>query len=224
MLRQRTLLVGTTNKNKLAELQCVADEFQIKLSSLTEYQQAHSLPPPPVVEEDGTTYLDNVRLKAHAYANWAGVPVLADDSGLEVEILDGAPGVASAVYVAPDASYPARMQSLVAAIHEAERRRGIKNRRARFRCTLLLAEPLLLSALLLSDEEAGETRETRETLAEGILEGEILDAPQGAKGFGYDPIFYLPELGKTLAELDLSHTASIGFRGKAARQLFRSLA
>ncbi len=219
MIRQRTLLVGTTNKNKLAELQCVADEFQIKLCSLTEYQQAHSLPPPPVVEEDGTTYLDNVRLKAHAYANWAGVAVLADDSGLEVEILDGAPGVSSAVYVAPDASYPERMRSLVEAIHEAEQLRGIKNRRARFRCTLLLAEPRLFS-----DRETGETDETGETLAEGVLDGEILDALQGTKGFGYDPIFYLPELGKTLAELDLSHTARIGFRGKAARKLFQSLA
>ena len=213
----RTLLVGTTNKNKLAELQCVADEFQLRLQSLTEYQEANNLPPPPIVSEDGETYLENVRLKAHAYADWAGVPVLADDSGLEVEILEGAPGVSSAVYVAPDATYPERMRSLVEAIRFEEERSGLSNRSARFCCTLLLALPKG------STPESLSLGLVDETIAEGTLEGEILDQPRGQKGFGYDPIFFLPELGKTLAELELTQTAKIGFRGKAARKLFAML-
>ncbi len=150
------------------------------------------LPKPPEVdvEETGTTFLENARLKATAVAQAMGEWALADDSGLEVAALGGAPGVYSARYGATDGD---RIAKLLAALGDASDRRG------RFVCALALADP---SGRVILE-------------AEGHCDGEILSAPRGTNGFGYDPVFWVPELGLTFAEMTPDQKAAIGHRGQA---------
>jgi len=152
--------------------------------------------------EDGATFLDNAILKAHHYARASGRWALADDSGLEVDALGGAPGVHSARYagVEGDRSVvdPANNRKLIALL------RGIceKDRTARFRCVLALSDGASVLAT-----------------AVGTIEGVIIDEPRGAGGFGYDPHFLVPELGVTTAELPAAEKNRISHRGRALRAL-----
>jgi XTP/dITP diphosphohydrolase len=148
------------------------------------------------VEETGTTFAENARLKALAYAQASGMLTLADDSGLEIDALGGAPGVYSARFLGPDVSYEERFRSIL------EQLQGLptEQRTARFRCVIVLAEP------------SGYYRSVA-----GVVEGVIADAPRGEYGFGYDPIVLLPELGKTMAELKPDEKNRISHRGRAAR-------
>jgi len=150
------------------------------------------LPKPPEVdvEETGTTFLENARLKATAVAQAMGEWALADDSGLEVAALGGAPGVYSSRYGATDGD---RIAKLLAALGDVPDRRG------RFVCALALADP---SGRVVLE-------------AEGHCDGEILSAPRGTNGFGYDPVFWVPELGLTFAEMTPDQKAAIGHRGQA---------
>ncbi len=147
-------------------------------------------PPEVEVEETGQTFLENARLKATAVAQAMGEWALADDSGLEVAALGGAPGVYSARYGATDGE---RIAKLLAALGNAPDRRG------RFVCALALADP---SGRVILE-------------AEGHCDGEILSAPRGTNGFGYDPVFWVPELGLTFAEMTPDQKAAIGHRGQA---------
>ncbi len=150
------------------------------------------LPKPPEVEveETGHTFLENARLKATAVAQAMGEWALADDSGLEVAALGGAPGVYSARYGATDGD---RIAKLLAALGDTADRRG------RFVCALALADP---SGRVILE-------------AEGHCDGEILTAPRGTNGFGYDPVFWVPALGLTFAEMTPDQKAAIGHRGQA---------
>jgi XTP/dITP diphosphohydrolase len=148
------------------------------------------------VEESGTTFAENAELKALAYARASGKLTLADDSGLEIDALGGAPGVYSARFAGKEASYEERFRLLL------EQLKGlpIEQRTARFRCAITLAEP------------SGYYQ-----TVEGTLEGVIADAPRGHYGFGYDPIFFIPEFGKTSAELMPEQKNRISHRGRAAQ-------
>ena len=200
------ILVASKNKNKIRELQTVARAFEIIIVSPTEVQQEKGLDNPPAVEESADTFCGNARLKARAYAEWSGMPSLGDDSGLEVAALNLRPGVRSARYAGEYADDEQRYRKLVAELQALEKDSGSVDRRAWFRCCLVLADA-----------------DKPELTSEGSLAGEILDNPRGSKGFGYDPIVLINSLGKTLAEIEFEKTCRVGFRAIAARNLFSKL-
>jgi XTP/dITP diphosphohydrolase len=185
------LLLATTNRHKLDEFRAIFSHLPFDLLSLADIQLDMD------VEETGTTFWENAELKAHAYAQVSGMLSLADDSGLEIDALGGAPGVYSARFMGVDTSYEERFRAIL------EQLQGLpqEQRTARFRSVISLAEP------------SGYARSV-----EGVIEGVIADAPRGTNGFGYDPIFLLPALGKTTAELSPEHKNRISHRGLAAVQ------
>ncbi len=187
----RALLLATTNRHKLNEYRAIFSTLPFTLLSLADIQLDMD------VEETGTTLLENAELKAHTYAQASGLLSLADDSGLEIDALGGAPGVYSARFAGVNTPYEERFRLLF------ERMQGIpqSQRTARFRCVISVAEP------------SGYCRSV-----EGVMEGVIADAARGEHGFGYDPIFLLTELGKTNAELPSEQKNSISHRGRAARK------
>lgn len=148
----------------------------------------------PDVEETGTTLEENALLKARAVAAAVGLPALADDTGLEVDALGGAPGVRSARYAGPDATYDDNVRRLLADVADAQ------DRSARFRTVMALVFP-----------------DGREIVGEGVLEGQIIDERRGTSGFGYDPVFLVD--GRTLAEIDPVEKNAISHRGRALRAL-----
>ncbi|GLV59953.1 non-canonical purine NTP pyrophosphatase [Dictyobacter sp. S3.2.2.5] len=185
----RALLVATTNRHKLEEYRAIFANLPYELLSLNDVHIDFD------VEETGTTFQENAELKALAYARASGTLSLADDSGLEIDALGGAPGVYSARFAGVDTPYEKRFPILF------DRLRGVppEKRTARFKCVITIAEP------------SGYHQSV-----EGSIEGLITDPPRGSNGFGYDPIFLVPELGKTTAEIEPEHKNSISHRGRAA--------
>lgn len=186
----RDILVATTNRYKLEEYRVIFAGLPYRLLSL--YEKQIDLD----VEETGTTFAENAELKALTYASLSGMLSLADDSGLEIDALGGAPGVYSARFAGRDTSYEERFRLILAQLNGLPE----EQRTARFRCAITIAEP------------SGFHR-----TVEGVIEGLIADAPRGTQGFGYDPIFLVPALGKTTAELAPEQKNRISHRGKAAR-------
>ncbi len=186
----RALLLATTNHHKLDEFYTIFSDLPLTLQSLREVKIDTD------VEETGQTFVENAALKARFYAQASGMLSLADDSGLEIDALGGAPGVYSARFAGRDTSYEERFRLIL------EQMRGLtgEQRKARFRCAIALAEP------------GGHCR-----IVEGMIEGIVADSPRGARGFGYDPIFLLPELGRTFAELTSEQKNRISHRGRAAQ-------
>jgi XTP/dITP diphosphohydrolase len=185
-----TLLLATTNRGKLREIFGILAGVPVELVTLND------LEPIPEPEETGTTFAENARLKARYYSKATGLVSAADDSGIEIDALDKAPGVHSARWHGTD--YPVKFRQ----IQELFRERGISGSTARFVCCVALAD---------GDSILVETP--------GTVEGEIAAEPRGSNGFGYDPIFYYPPFGCTLAELDPEKKASVSHRGKAFRAL-----
>ncbi len=188
---QKTMLVlATRNSGKTREIQNFLEGFPIEIRDLNDFG------PIPEVIEDGATFEENAYKKAHFTARVLGFPALADDSGLEVEALNGAPGVHSARYAGPDASDEENNQKLL------DNLRGQENRKARFCCVLSLAVP------------AGPA-----LTYESSCEGSILEQPRGTNGFGYDPLFFYEPLGKTFGEMTLEEKSRVSHRGKALSEL-----
>jgi XTP/dITP diphosphohydrolase len=193
MIDRPRLLVATTNRNKLREVRGIFDGADIELDGLDDY------PPATEPEETGRTFAENARQKAVHYSTALGVPVVAEDSGLEITGLDGAPGVESARYGGPAAAtYPQKFALLYAAL----RAKGAPASPARFVCALAVADG---------------TRILYE--ARGTIEGRVAEPPAGDGGFGYDPIFFYPLLGRTLAQLTEAEKARVSHRGQAFRRL-----
>jgi XTP/dITP diphosphohydrolase len=193
------LLIATHNQGKLREFRQLLADLDLEVTDLDAVGITHD------VEETGTTFAENAILKARAYAEMSGLLTWSDDSGLEVDALDGQPGVYSARYGGPGLSARDRYLLLL----DALRSHPPQSWRARFRCVVALALP------------NGEVHTVDDT-----LEGVITDQPTGEYGFGYDPIFYLPEYQATLAELSPELKNHISHRGKASRaakQLLRNL-
>jgi XTP/dITP diphosphohydrolase len=188
------LVCATANPHKVVEIEAI-------LGSAVEL-----LPRPPDVPdvvEDGDTLLDNARLKARALCAATGMPAVADDTGLEVDALDGAPGVYSARFAGDDATYADNVAKLG---RELAARPGAA-RSARFRSVALVAYP-----------------DGREVAAEGVVEGTIAEAPRGEGGFGYDPVFVPADGdGRTFAEMDDDQKNAISHRGRAFRALASAL-
>lgn len=192
------LLFATHNPGKVTELaELFADIEGIEVRSLADYDV-------PEVEEDGATFADNAAKKALAVSAATGLPALADDSGLEVDALGGAPGVRSARYAGEHGDDAANNAKLVEAM------RHHSQRSARFR-----------SALALADCQGPLGQEV--VLAGGACEGEILQEPRGDGGFGYDPLFYSPELKATFAEAGVGSKNQISHRARAMSEMLPKL-
>ncbi|HHV64391.1 MAG TPA: XTP/dITP diphosphatase [Peptococcaceae bacterium] len=186
------VLLATANQGKVKELVGMLKGEEISVLSLNDF------PDFPEVEETGLTFAENALLKARAAASWAGLVALADDSGLEVDALGGKPGVFSARYAGEPKDDEKNIVKLLAELEGKPE----KERTARFRCCLAIVCPVT----------------GQEFLTEGKVEGRILQAKRGTGGFGYDPIFYLPELQKTMAELSLAEKNTISHRAQAFQQ------
>jgi XTP/dITP diphosphohydrolase len=157
-----------------------------------------ALPPIAAPDETGATFAENARLKARYYSAATGMPAIAEDSGLEVDALDGAPGVESARFAGADSTYPEKFTVLYSMLDA----RGGRESAARFVCALAVAS---------GDEILFEAR--------GTVEGRIAPEPRGTHGFGYDPIFFYPPEGRTLGEVSDDLKRSVSHRGAAFRQL-----
>jgi len=191
----RVLVIATGNSHKLAEITAVLRDFGLG----TEIRGQRDYLGCPEVVEDGDTLEANAAKKAREICAWTGAPTLADDTGLEVDALDGAPGVLSARYAGPACSFADNIAKLLremAAVPEARRA-------ARFRCIMALAMPVAPG------------QPPRIQLFEGRIEGRILQSTRGTGGFGYDPVFLVPEAGCTLAEFSLARKNSLSHRAKA---------
>ncbi len=180
------LVLATANPAKVAEFRRLLEGLDYAITTVGDYP-ALRLP-----EAGATSYVDNARGKARATAAGTGAIALGDDSGLELDALGGRPGVASARYGGPGLTDGDRIARLLAEVS------GACSRRARFRCVLALVAPW------------GE-----EIVLEGVVDGVIAERPRGAQGFGYDPIFLLPELGRTVAELAPAEKARLSHRARA---------
>ena len=188
----RQLLLATTNEGKLREIRALLAGLAIDLVGLAD------VAPVDAPEETGATFAENARLKAEYYSRAAGRPAVAEDSGLEVDALGGAPGVQSARYGGADATYEEKFRLIYAGLASA----GVETSPARFVCALALAETGTV------------TFEAR-----GVVEGRIAPRPAGSGGFGYDPIFFYPPYGSTLAEVDAARKSAVSHRGQAFRAL-----
>ena len=186
----RVLLIATTNPGKVREILGVLDGVPVELVTLDRF------PNIPAPEETGATFADNARLKALYYAEKTGLAAAAEDSGLEIEALDNAPGVHSARWHGTD--YATKF----AAIYKELAARGLQTSPARFVAHVVLAQ---------------DGRVLFEST--GTVTGEIAREPRGRRGFGYDPIFYYPPYGCTLGEVDGDKKAAVSHRGRAFRQL-----
>jgi XTP/dITP diphosphohydrolase len=195
---RRSLLFATTNKGKLVEAQKLADQYEITLYSLD--QLSSKLGAVPEVIEDLDSYYGNAHKKASSYFSWSNQPTLADDTGLEVEALLGAPGVLSARYAGENASARANSDKLLHALE------GKTNRKAKFICTLVFIDA-----------------DSTISSVNAELKGEIADSPSGTGGFGYDSIFYIPELKMTLSEAKENGMAVETHRIKALKELLANL-
>jgi XTP/dITP diphosphohydrolase len=190
------LLLATTNQGKAREYRHLLKGLPFQLVTLTE-EGIHM-----AVDEKNTTFEQNARLKATVYSNLSHLITLADDSGLEVDALDGEPGIRSARFAGDEASDEDKVERLLARLKEVP----WEKRTARFRCVIAIANP-----------------EGRTELCYGECRGLIAFASKGNNGFGYDPIFYFPELNNTMAELPLETKNQISHRGKAAQEAYRML-
>ena len=185
------ILLATANKGKVIELEELLAGLEITVLSLSDF------PDFPEVEENGQTFAENAFIKARAVAKMSKIISMADDSGLEVDALGGAPGVFSARYAGEPKSDERNIDRLLTELINVTE----PKRTARFRCCLAIVSP-----------------DGLERLTEGSIEGKILKARRGTGGFGYDPVFYLPELDKTMAELNLAEKNSLSHRAHAFRQ------
>lgn len=187
------LVLASTNKGKVLEFRELFAELPLDLLSLADFSGI------PEIEEDGNTFAENALIKARAVANYTGELTLADDSGLEVDALNGEPGVYSARYGQPGWNDRDRYQFLL------EKLQGVPSEKktARFRCAIALVDP----------------QNNRIEQVDGTVEGVILDSPRGDHGFGYDPVFIIPELGKTMAELTGEEKNRFSHRGRAVQKM-----
>jgi XTP/dITP diphosphohydrolase len=188
----RKLLVGTTNSGKQREYRQLLSALPVELCFPDELGLLLD------VVEDGDSFLANARIKAHAHTRATGLWSLADDSGLEVDALDGAPGIHSARYAYGASSDSDRYRVLLRNMQGVP----VERRSARFRCALVLTGP-----------------EGSEDAVEGTCEGVILTGPRGSGGFGYDPVFSVSELGLTLAELSADEKNRVSHRARAVAAL-----
>lgn len=189
---ENKIIFATGNEGKMREVREILSDLGMEILSMKEAGVSMD------IVEDGTTFEENARIKARAVQKATRALVLADDSGLAVDYLNGEPGVYSARYMGEDTSYVIKNKSII------DRLKGIEGsaRSARFCCAIAAVFP-----------------DGSEAVTEGMIEGVIAESPSGEGGFGYDPIFYLPERGMTTAELSAEEKNAVSHRGNALRKM-----
>lgn len=187
----KQIVVASSNKHKIEEIQAILKEVGVEVIAMND-----ALKEPIEIEETGTSFKENAYIKAKTVSDIINLPVLADDSGLEVRALDYQPGIYSSRYMGEDTSYLIKNQAIIDQLEDKE------DRYARFVCALCLVVP------------GGDTLNIEE-----YFEGEITKSIQGENGFGYDPIFYYPPLKMTSAEMDSETKNKVSHRGKALARL-----
>lgn len=192
----KTIIIATRNQGKAKEFKNLFNEYGYQVKTLLDYPELDDVP------ETGDTFAENAFQKADAISKELNTIVLADDSGLEVDALDGKPGIYSARFAGEHGNDTKNNQKLVEVLQEVPE----ADRKANFHCSLVMAGP------------------NREPLfVEGKAFGQILDVGRGEHGFGYDPLFYMPELGKTMAELTSEEKNEISHRARAIKKLEKHL-
>ena len=186
------IVLATHNRGKMEEMSAILGHLPVELLTLDVFPEIGDIP------ETGNTLKENAFIKAETVHRLTGLPALADDTGLEVDALNGAPGIYSARYAGADATFDDNCQKMLKELHDIP----IEKRTARFRTVIAFAN-------------GGEKE-----WVEGVAEGRIIEDKRGIGGFGYDPIFYYPPLRKTFAELDSVEKNSISHRGKALRNFY----
>ncbi|HIB51868.1 MAG TPA: XTP/dITP diphosphatase [Candidatus Marinimicrobia bacterium] len=194
MAELNTIVLATHNKDKREELQEALSEFTLEILSLNDFPFIGE------IEEVGQTLLENSMIKAKTVHNLTQLPVIADDTGLEVEALNGAPGIYSARYAGEDVTYEDNVNKLLAEMENIP----LENRKAQFRTVISFVD------------------KDRELWTEGTIKGIIGETAKGKNGFGYDPVFFVPELEKTFSELSIGEKNKISHRGLAMKK-FRIL-
>ena len=189
------IVLATHNHDKEIELQHSLRGLDVDICSLSEYPDIGE------IEETGTTLLENSLLKAHTVHERTGLPTIADDTGLEIDALDGAPGVYSARFAGLNATYEDNVNKLLSVMENVPD----DMRSARFRTVISFVD------------------EIQELWTEGLIQGRITKTPRGNMGFGYDPVFYVPHLEKTFAELSTNEKNKISHRGIALQKLRKIL-
>ena len=190
MSHRQKLVLATHNPDKQTEMNAALSDLGLDVIGLDQYPGIEDIP------ENGTTLLENAMIKAHTVHLKTGLPALSDDTGLEVDALHGAPGVYSARFAGEDSTYQDNVQKLLSLMAGVPK----LNRTARFRTVIALVN--------------GDT----ELWTEGIIEGLITREKRGTRGFGYDPIFFSEEIGKTLAQIPATMKHRISHRGKAMKK------
>lgn len=188
----KEIVIATNNRHKFEEIAGILKELPVQLIPLSEYPDA------PELEEEGATYSENAVHKALTMARFTGKWAMGDDTGLEVDALNGRPGLYSARYAGEDATFADNKKKLLEEIADIP----VEKRGATFRTVLALVNP-----------------EGKAHVVEGILRGRIAEAEQGAGGFGYDALFFLPEKGRTYAELTAEEKNRISHRARAAEKV-----
>jgi XTP/dITP diphosphohydrolase len=191
------IVIATKNAGKVKELADILADLPVNLRSLNDFENVSE------PEETGADFIANAVLKARSYALQTGLWAIADDSGLEVEALGGAPGVFSARYAGENASDDQRINKLLGELNKTES----ANRQARFVCAMAVAD------------DAGEIR----FVAEGVCAGRIADAPRGSNGFGYDPVFAPEGFSETFGELSDDVKREISHRARASKKIIAYL-
>ena len=189
------LVIATHNEDKLKEIQTYLETFSFNVLSLNKYPEIGE------IIEDGKTLLDNALIKAREVFDKTGLPTISDDTGLEVDGLDGKPGVYSARYAGEECTYLDNVEKLLTDMKKIP----IPNRTAQFKTVMVFKD------------------KNQELIVEGVVKGLISRELKGDNGFGYDPIFFVPELGKTFGEMSAIEKNKISHRGNALRNLVDSL-
>lgn len=191
----KEIIVASNNAGKIKEISSMLAPLHIEVKSLKDVFEE-----PIDIEENGKTFKENALIKASTIMEMVHLPVLADDSGLEINALDGAPGIYSARFMGHDTSYEVKNQYLIDTLKDKE------DKGARYVCAMALCIP-----------------DQKPILIEEYLYGEIYDKMEGENGFGYDPIFFIPELNKTAASISLEEKNKISHRAKALKKLYEIL-
>ncbi|RKX60500.1 MAG: non-canonical purine NTP pyrophosphatase [Thermodesulfobacteriota bacterium] len=197
-MNKQVLLIASSNKGKIREISDILKNFNLEIKTLEDFPEIKS------PEETGKSFFENAFLKAKYYAEKTGLLCLADDSGLEVEALNGAPGIYSSRFAGPSATDEENNKKLLKELKDVP----LEKRKARFVCVIIVYHP------------SGKYIKT-----EGIWEGKIALEPKGDKGFGYDPLFLVPEYNfkKTVAELSLEEKNKLSHRARALKKLLKIL-
>jgi len=193
--KKQSIVIATHNLDKLTEMQTVLQDLDIPLLTLSDFPEIDS------IEETGTTLEENSLIKARTVYKITKLPVIADDTGLEVDALNGDPGVFTGRYAGENATYKQNIDKLLLALQEVPN----EKRTARFRTVVSFID------------------DTKELQTEGLVQGIITEDPKGNKGFGYDPVFFIPDLNKTFAELEEEEKNKISHRGLALQNLRKLL-